>query len=54
MSLLIHVDFLLFVLDFLLIRVDPVKHWNMLPWEVLEQPSLEVFKRHVDGGLKRS
>ena len=25
-----------------------VGHWHRLPWEVLESPSLEVFKRSVD------
>ncbi|KFP44615.1 hypothetical protein N324_03970, partial [Chlamydotis macqueenii] len=28
-----------------------VKHWNRLPGEVIESPSLEVFKRHVDEAL---
>ncbi|KFR08018.1 hypothetical protein N306_15122, partial [Opisthocomus hoazin] len=34
---------------FFTIRV--VKHWHMLPREVVEAPSLETFKARLDGAL---
>ncbi|KFP54830.1 hypothetical protein N323_10113, partial [Cathartes aura] len=29
-----------------------VKHWNKLPREVLMDPSLSVFKKHLDNALR--
>ena len=31
-----------------------VKHWNRLPREVADAPSLSVFKRHLDNALNNT
>ena len=28
-----------------------VRHWNMLPREIVDAPSLEAFKARLDGAL---
>ncbi|KFV41711.1 hypothetical protein N341_01881, partial [Tyto alba] len=28
-----------------------IKHWNRLPREAVDDPSLSVFKRHLDNAL---
>ncbi|KFO13942.1 hypothetical protein N312_11393, partial [Balearica regulorum gibbericeps] len=34
---------------FFIVRI--VKHWNRLPREAVDAPSLEVFKARLDGAL---
>jgi len=38
-------------LDWLFFTRRVVKHWNRLPRELVDVPSLPVFKRHLDNAL---
>ncbi|KFO79206.1 hypothetical protein N303_01867, partial [Cuculus canorus] len=35
--------------NFFMVRM--VRHWNRLSWEVVDAPSLEVFKARLNGAL---
>ena len=35
--------------NFFMVRV--LEHWNRLPREVMESPSMEIFKTHLDAYL---
>ena len=39
------------VLADLLGSIELMRHWNRLPREVVESPSMEIFKTHLDANL---
>ena len=46
---LINISFPVFFVIFFTMRV--MRHWNRLPREAVDVPSLEVFKARLDGAL---